>query len=174
MIRNDNSINVNLLLSMECNSKANIRAFLLSVWANENIHTKYRYFVEQLNDGSRIYLERPGRLNKGCDFVIYIENYYLWNNGNDKPPSHDFILNDLILKKSSFNILEWNNLLLAINMIFNCESYISTINLTNNLPIIGLNYELLLKLIRWFFIEQDLTYWSGEGRNMLWRAINNV
>jgi hypothetical protein len=46
-----------------------------------------------VTDGNRIYLERPGRLNEGCDFVVYIENIYLWNNGNDRPPSHMFILN---------------------------------------------------------------------------------
>ena len=27
---------------------------------------------------------------------------------------------------------------------------------------------------RWFFIEQDITYWSGQGRLMFYNAIQNV
>lgn len=174
MIRNDNSLNVSLLNIESFFNKAEIRKYLLQAWAIETIHTKYRYFVETLNNGNRIYLERPGRLNKGCDFVIYLENIYVYNNGNDKPPSHKYIFNDLIQKKQNLTRLEWNGLLEAIDIIFNCGKYDDTIVKTRNLPIIGLDYDSLLKLLRWFFIEQDLTYWSGMGRKMLFRDINNV
>jgi len=76
-----------------------MRHFLLDQRKSEEPQTKYRYFVEQLNDGTRIYLERPGRLNKGCDFVIYIENHIQYKNGNNKPPKHNDILSDLAVKK---------------------------------------------------------------------------
>jgi len=174
MIRNDNSQNINLLTIESYATRSAIRQFLLLTWSHETINTKYRYFVETLNNGDRIYLERPGRLNKGCDFVIYIENQYLWNNGNDKPPSHDFIFNDLNLKKQSLNIQQWNDLLVAIEIIYNCGNYNSVLIYTNNLPNIGLNYEVLLKLMRWLFIEQDITYWSGSGREMLYQGVLNV
>jgi len=174
MIRNDDSQNVNLGNIENYITRSNIRQFLLQIWSSEIIATKYRYFVEILNNGNRIYLERPGRLNKGCDFVIYIENQFLWGNGNDRPPAHDFIFSDLNFKKQTLNSQEWSNLIRAIEVIFNCRSYNDTLLYTSNLPNVGLEYELLLKLLRWFFIEQDLTYWSGTGREMLYQGILNV
>lgn len=174
MIRNDNSQNVNLANIENYTTRSTTRQFLLQIWSSEMIATKYRYFVETLNNGNRIYLERPGRLNKGCDFVIYIENQFLWGNGNDRPPAHEFIFGDLISKKQTLNTQEWNSLLRAIEVIFNCGNYNNSLPYTFNLPNIGLEYELLLKLIRWFFIEQDLTYWSGTGREMLYQGILNV
>ena len=34
--------------------------------------------------------------------------------------------------------------------------------------------ELALKLTRWFFIEQDINYWHGKGRDMLFGEIKNL
>ena len=39
-------------------------------------------------------------LNKGCDFVVYVEDLILWKNGNDRPPKHDDVLDDLHQKKA--------------------------------------------------------------------------
>ena len=100
-IRPDNSTPIILANIEQFNNRADIRDFLLNQWKQEASQTKYRYFVETLQNGNQIYLERPGRLNKGCDFVIFIENHLLFKNGNDKPPRHDFILNDLRLKKQN-------------------------------------------------------------------------
>ena len=170
-IRQDNSISITLPSIEQFNNKAMIRDFLLRQWISENPQTKYRYFVETLQSGSRIYLERPGRLNKGCDFVIYIENSYKWNNGNDRPPDHGFVLNDLTLKKNQLSLIQWNDFLLAITEIYNSNTYANANQFTNSLPAIGNDYELSLKLIRWFFVEQDITYWSGQGRDMFYQAI---
>ena len=174
-IRQDNSLQLNISGIDSINNKVNLRNYILGQWINEAPNTKYRYFVETLNNGNRIYLERPGRLNKGCDFVIYIENTYLWNNGNDRPPDHNYILNDLSIKKQLLNQAEWTSLLTSINSIFNCETYNVAVQHIQNLPIVnGHSYEILLKTIRWFLIEQDITYWSGQGRHMLYDAINNI
>ena len=58
--------------------KAAIRNFLLQQWIIENPTMRYRYFVDTLADGSRLYLYRPAPYNKGCDFVIYVENLFLY------------------------------------------------------------------------------------------------
>ncbi|MBS1537263.1 MAG: hypothetical protein JST20_05890 [Bacteroidetes bacterium] len=173
-IRQDDSITITLKNLEQFNNKTDIREFLLKQWISESPQKKYRYFVEVLNSGKHIYLERPGRLNKGCDFVIYVENIYQWKNGNDRPPNHDFVLNDLKLKKNIFSQQQWDKLLLCVNEIFNSKPYRNTIQFTNELPIIGHDYELLLKLIKWLFIEQDITYWSGEGRELFYRKINEL
>ncbi|MBI4438914.1 hypothetical protein HY640_03205 [Candidatus Woesearchaeota archaeon] len=55
--------------------------------------TRYKYYVETLKDGRRIYLLRPTFLNKGIDFQVWLEKY----DGNiDKRPSHKGIIEDLM------------------------------------------------------------------------------
>lgn len=174
MIRQDTSFQVAMNNIEQFNNKQDIRQFLLMTWAQETISTKYRYFVDTLTSGQSIYLERPGRLNKGCDFVIFAENALVFGNGNDMPPSHNYILDDLRIKKNNLLPQEWNSLLSAISAIHSCNTYETAKQFLVNLPNIGLSYELILKLLRWFFIEQDLTYWSGVGRDMLHQAIQNV
>lgn len=173
-IRTDESIQVVIDNIDQFNSKTILRNFLLNQWIIETPNTKYRYFVETLISGNRIYLERPGRLNKGCDFVIYIENHILFNNGNDKPPPHNFILNDLANKKCTLSASEWQILITSITTIFNCEPYNTASQIVQNLRTTGESYEVILKTLRWLFIEQDITYWSGQGRNMLYNRILNL
>jgi len=173
-IRQDNSQPITINNIDQINNKVTIRNFLLNQWIAEISVTKYRYFVETLSGGNRIYLERPGRLNKGCDFVIYIENHILHQNGNDKPPPHNFIIDDLTIKKQNLSAVDWQHLLNGINEIHNCQPYINAFQHVQNLPIIGESYEIILKTLRWLFIEQDITYWSGEGRGMLHDVITNL
>jgi len=173
-IRDDNSINIDLYNIEKYTSRSDIRQYLLEIMKAEMPHTKYRYFVERINNGNRIYLERPGRLNKGCDFVIFIENHILFKNGNDKPPKHDFLLNDLRLKKEKLNNSEWAILINAIKLVYNLNSFEMSFNNIHTLPVVGETYELILKLSRWFFIEQDITYWSRSGREMLLNKILEI
>jgi len=173
-IRPDNSNPITLASLDQFTNKAQIREYLLNQWIFETPTTKYRYFVETLSNGNRIYLERPGRLNKGCDFVIFIENHILFNNGNDKPPRHDFIIEDLILKKQNLSAQEFQNLILSITDIYNCISVTNARNHVQNQQCIGESYELVLKVIKWFFIEQDITYWAESGRQMLYNAITSI
>jgi hypothetical protein len=173
-IRDDGSIAVDLYNIESYTSRADIRNSLLEIMKAEMPKTKYRYFVERLDNNSRIYLERPGRLNKGCDFVIYIEGHLLYNNSNDKPPKHDFLLNDLRLKKDNLSSDEWSSLLSAIESIYNLDTFDTTHERIKGLPKVGETYELILKLVRWFFIEQDITYWSKSGREMLFHVISDI
>lgn len=98
--------------------KAAIRNYLLQQWINEIPSTKYRYFVDILSDGSRLYLYRPAPYNKGCDFVIYVENLFLHKNGNDKPPSFNDLLSDLIHKSKTLTKIQTKSLLDAIQVIY--------------------------------------------------------
>lgn len=62
--------------------------------------TRYRYNVETLQNGDKIYLKRPAPLNKGFDFEIHVENISFKEKGSRKSmPSHKNIIDDLILKK---------------------------------------------------------------------------
>jgi hypothetical protein len=113
-------------------------------------------------------------LNKGCYFVIYVENFLCYKNGNDKPPKHKDLLDDLKAKKQSLSKKDYVLLMNSVEKIYNLQSAKDAISLTKKLPTQGWNYELLLKLLRWFFIEQDITYWAKSGRDMLYSVIKKI
>ncbi len=168
--RQDNSIP--LIISVDdINDRTALRNHILNCWMSEDPNTKYRYDVEALADGKKIYLERPGRLNKGCDFVIFIEGDLTFKNGNDKPPKHNFILDDLRGKKQQLNSEQWEQLLKAIEAIYDCQPYHTASVFCSELPNESKSFELVLKTLRWFFIEQDITYWNRQGRYMLHSSI---
>lgn len=158
----------------EIRSKEELRKFMLGKYAVEDCGAHVRYFVEELADGKRIYLERPARLNKGCDFVIFAEDVITFNNGNDKAPSHKDVLKDLREKKRTLTPEQYGKVSAAIQKIYEVASFEDAYQFVSTLPEVGWSYELLLKLIRWLFIEQDITYWSGDGREMLKTAIDEV
>lgn len=172
-IRKDNSTSLKINID-NINDKYKLRTYILEQWIKELPNSKYRYFVEELTNKNRIYIERPGRLNKGCDFIIYIENYIKYKNGNDKPPKHNFIIEDLKDKKKQLKQCEWLLLLQAIESIYKCDPFNVALTHCNQLPVVGEDYELILKALRWFFIEQDITYWLGQGRDMLYNVIKKI
>ena len=172
-IRKDDHINKKLDVDY-IRSREKLRKFLLVTYAKEDCHIKIRYFVEELKNGKKIYIERPTALNKGCDFVLYAEDVNIFKNGNDKPPSHNDVLQDLTPKKRRLTPVEYKKLQNAIKCIYEVKSYSEAEQHVNNLPQVGWNYELLLKLLRWLFIEQDITYWAGDGRKKLYSAILGV
>ena len=164
------------LNSIDCYSnKSDVRKFILSQYINEDCGVKLRYYVETLANGKRIYLERPTFLNKGCDFQIFVEDLIIFKNGNDKCPSHKDLINDLILKKSILNKKQFSNLISAVEKIYNVKPYCEAEIIIKALPCVtGWSYETILKLVRWFFIEQDITYWAQTGRYMLMNEINKL
>lgn len=137
-------------------------------WKNGIKHvTRFKYFVEKLKDGRRIYLLRPTWLNKGIDFQVWIEKF---NGNSDKKPSHDDIFDDLKIKKEE-NPEDFPKLIKMIDLVWNCREPDEIIK--NNKVVFnkGMSVEMLLKVLKWLFIEQDITYWNYDGREMLRRAI---
>jgi hypothetical protein len=66
--------------------------------------THYTYYVERLSDGKRIFLTRPGFLNKQFDFVINVEGVNFNNKGSGRTrtnPTQDYISSDLEVKKNN-------------------------------------------------------------------------
>lgn len=150
-----------------------IRRELFNLWADEEpgtpeVRQVYRYNVETLSDGSRIYLKRPARMNNGADFTIFCENFLKYKNGNDKPPSHDDVYEEMcrIFPLTQLHLGTLPEFQAAVKRIWNCEDSKKVLSelvfLKGNFAI-----ERLLLLIKWLFIEQDITYWNGSGRHML-------
>ena len=132
--------------------------------------TRHTYFVEKLSDGRRVYLLRPAHLNKGFDFTVWVEKM---DGIKDKKPSHKDIFNDLLGKKKE-NPQEFQALMVAIDKVWQCEEPDNVIAGLNKEFESGFSVELLLKILKWLFIEQDITYWNYDGRGMLKMTIEKI
>lgn len=38
----------------------------------------------------------------------------------------------------------------------------------------GYSVDMILKVLKWLFIEQDIRYWNYSGRDMLWQSIQSI
>jgi len=136
--------------------------------------SKYKYIVEELSSGNKVYLTRPVPLNKGFDFIIHVDNN-IFSNGKDNP-RHADIADDLKMKKQN-NIGSYNGLIQALQDVFECEDpndvYSKYQEKFTSLKQ-GLSPELILKVVKWFFIEQDIRYWNWSGRTMFMQGILSI
>ena len=139
----------------------------------EELATRYTYFVEKLDDGRRVYLRRPANLHNGFDFIVCVENVNFNPEGRArKYPKHEDIINDLKIKKSE-SLSEYQKLYDYIRQIYMCSdidfSGVKSLAFKS-----GYSAELILKTLKWLFIEQDIRYWNYSGRDMLWGGITNI
>jgi len=162
------------LNSREASRKKAVETFLsekAGYWQEGKKHvTRYKYFVEKIKDGRRVFLLRPTYLNKGIDFQVWVEKM---DGSEDKRPSHKDVFHDLELKKKE-NPKEIALLKNAIKMVWECQepdTVLKTVKLSFKQ---GFEPELLLKILKWLFIEQDITYWNYDGRGMLKQHIDEI
>mgnify|MGYP000975930061 FL=1 len=160
-------------------SREDIRKRLFLAFVNEAPGTgreenasKYQYYVEELADGKRVFLKRPGRLNKGVDFMVCVEGYTFGSNRNKHMASFNDLIDDLV-EKMQENANEFDKAKHLIQLMYACKkvepSAFNDIQFTSGYPI-----ELVLKLLKWFFIEQDVTYWNYSGRRMLYDGLRDA
>jgi hypothetical protein len=152
------------------------RRALAEKWLAEGPYSKYRYFVETCEDGKRVYLLRPTYLNRGFDFQVNVEGFNSLTRkakgATREMPSHDDVIDDLQAKAKSNPKLR-DELFSAVCDVYDC---IEPDEILAKRPALrkcvgGLPIDKTLRIIKWLFIEQDLTYWNGVGRNMFMSAI---
>lgn len=137
---------------------------------NGNNASKYTYFVETLESGDRVYLQRPANLHNGFDFLVCVENYDYSDDGRGRNyPKHEDIGDDLQLKKEEDPEM-YGKLYDILKKVFDChdvtEEEYRDIYFKNGLPT-----DHIIKTIKWLFIEQDIRYWNYSGRNMTWGIV---
>jgi hypothetical protein len=166
-------------LDVRLESRQDIRKKIVMIFLSEKPgyikdgvqhNTRYRYYVEELKDGRSIYLLKPTYLNKGFDFQVWVEKL---GGAKDKRPSHGDILNDVqkkIIEKPEKKI----KLSEVLDKIWKCEDPDEVLSKFDLEYSTGYEIELLLKVLKWLFIEQDITYWNYSGRNKLRKAIHNI
>lgn len=140
---------------------------------------EYKYIVDIFNDDNkeyRIFLNRPATTNWGVDFTICVEyknkndkDYQKYNfSKNSNRPSHKNIFEDLIEKKKESE-QGYQKIIDLINRIYNLdfprEKEIESIESEFFLNKRGFSLILLLKMIKWLYIEQDVTYWLVSGKD---------
>lgn len=151
------------------------RIFLAELPGTETERTKYIYYVETDSVGNRVYLIHPAILNNGFDFTIHAENQEFVHTDKrnrtrrDDVPSHKNIYDDLMAKKNENSTL-FSQLKTLLDKVYRCEK-IENDEYCSYTFASGIPVELLFKTIKWLFIEQDITYWNGQGREMLYNYL---
>lgn len=139
----------------------------------DNLASRYTYYVETLNDNRQIYLKRPAYLHNGFDFVVCVEGINFNPSGRRRDyPTHDNILDDLEEKYRS-NPDNYAILYDILEKTYYCEyadlSILDSLDFKSGFPC-----DLLVKTLKWLFIEQDIRYWNYSGRDMLWNGIYTI
>lgn len=137
----------------------------------DELVSRYIYYVETLNDGNRVYLQRPANLHNGFDFLVCVENTNYASVGQRRRnyPKHDDFYHDLLLKRSEDSKM-YNQLYDVLYNVYDChdvdESEYKHISFSFGLPV-----DHIVKTIKWLFIEQDIRYWNYFGRAMTWGSV---
>ena len=133
------------------------------------------YEVEDIHDGRKVVITKPGgkfvfgRVKRE-DFMVWVYNpidFSLWL------ISHKDIYNDLLLKgeknpKATIKIID------ALESVCNGEEPDSVLEGMELISPAGESPELLLKVYKWIWGQEDSNYPTGEGREMSMNAIRSL
>jgi hypothetical protein len=131
---------------------------------------EFRYPVETLSTGKELYIHRPG-VKWNFDFKVEIpENYGL---GEGTHIQIAMLLRNI---RDSNQIL-FEGIWKVISDLYKCKnndvdtmlSKMSIPNHIKNVPV-----DLLLKVIKWLFIMEDIIYWHYEGRAFLYNFFKYI
>jgi hypothetical protein len=160
-------------LSIVARTRLSQKKQFARTWLKEARWRRYHYYVETCSDGKRIYLTRPAQLNKGVDFQVRVEGF---RGGTRKRrsdrPSFRNVIRDLRRKvKQKPRLI--SHLFKAVCDVYDCKEPVRVIRRRPKVRsfTIGLPIDKILLVLKWLFIEQDITYWLGTGRNRLMCAI---
>ena len=131
----------------------------------ENRNEQYvSYVVDELSDGTPVFLIRPAWLNKGYDFKVCLTG---WDDSANPAPSHKEIYSDLYWKRENDNQTSFKALCSAVRDVHNGASPDAVLSdHRDKLEFtVGRRPEALLRPLPWLFIEQDIRYWNYTGRN---------
>lgn len=133
--------------------------------------SRYKYYVETLSTGDRIYLQRPANLHNGFDFLICVENQNYNESGKRKRnyPTYKDLKDDLLQKKK-VDPKMYAKLYELIQKVYECHDVYND-EITKIKFSVGFTTEHILKVFKWFFIEQDIRYWNYSGRMKTWLEV---
>ena len=131
---------------------------------------EFRYPVEDLSNGTKLYIHRPG-VKWNFDFKVEIPINCGLGEGR-----HDQIA--LLLRRlKEMNSQSFTRLWQMITSLYTCSNNdVDDMLLQNpisyqNPPVV---IDILLKVIKWLFIMEDIIYWHYEGRAFLYNFFSYV
>lgn len=144
----------------------------------ENQHrgkgVKFRYPVENLSTGKQLFIYRPGGLNKwNFDFKVEVIEDFGLGKG-----THNEIKLDFQNKKQE-NPQKFTILLQVLTPIYDCSEN-DVDELLEKYPDLqtsfqtGAKVDILLKVVKWMFVMEDIVYWNYKGRTMLYDELREV
>lgn len=138
----------------------------------DELASRYTYYVETLSDGNKIFLRRADFRHNGFDFVICVENFNFSTKGRKRNyPKHEDIIEDLKSKKAE-DESKYMKLISVLEDVYNCKDICQGDMMIDFMS--GYSSELIIKTLKWLFIEQDIRYWNYSGRDMLWNGIKHI
>jgi len=146
-----------------------VDTFIKTEYQEKGKGVEFWYPVENLPNNKRLFIVRPGH-KKNFDFKVEVTEEMRLEEG-----SHKQIALDLRTKEQE-DQQKFKELLQAIGEIYHCSE--NDINrLLEIYPSIkkpfqtGADIEVLLKVIKWLFIMEDIVYWDNEGRAFLYNFL---
>jgi hypothetical protein len=166
---------------MDEESRIDQRVAVLLKWSEEEsgdvgVKQRYRYNVESFSEAGVVYLHRPAFLNKGCDFTVHCSPLISRNDGKKftNPRHRDLVSEILFILNETPSFKEY--IINSIQDVYDCKN-INTIcygiSTKFNNKEISDRFERVLKVLKWLFIEQDITDWNTSGRAMLMTNIKS-
>ena len=135
--------------------------------------SRYKYYVERLSDGRRIFLSRPAFMHNGFDFVVRVEGMNFAREGRRRDaPSHEDMFLDLQEKKEQ-SLDGYKRLYALLRQVYTCQDVSDDIMRGVQINV-GMPAEMILKVFKWLFIEQEIRYWNYSGRDMLWQGVPSI
>jgi len=130
---------------------------------------EFRYPVETLSNGERLYIRRPG-VKWNFDFKVELPINCGLEEGR-----HDQIA--LLLRRlKEQDEQKFDRLWQMITSLYNCSNNdVDDMLLRNPISYEGMPAtDILLKVIKWLFIMEDIIYWHYEGRAFLYNFFSYV
>lgn len=128
---------------------------------------KFRYPVENLSIGTQLFILRPPGLRKwNFDFKVEVLAQFGLGKG-----THADVVHDVTLKKDEAPQAR-ADLRAALKELHDCTEN-DVDSLLNKHPLlatcrVGTTPDIVLKVIKWMFIMEDVVYWSYKGRSKLY------
>ncbi len=148
-----------------------INVFIETEAVKRGFGIKFRYPVENLSTGGKLYIFRPAGLNKwNFDFKVDVLEEFGLGKG-----THNDIVSDFKLKKNE-NPNRFGDFLKVFNSLYTCSENDVDYLLESNPYLMeafqsGSKLDILLKVVKWMFIMEDIVYWNYKGRTKLYEFI---
>lgn len=151
-----------------------VNIFIQTEFENRGRGVRFYYPVEQFSDGSNLFIFRPAGLRKwNFDFKVNITTEMGLGKGTHAEIEAEF------KNKKHENKQGFAELLEAIDEMCNgLETDVDAIlgkhpNLGKSFKS-GAKIEILLKVLKWMFIMEDIVYWNYDGRMKLYNYLREV